>query len=179
MSCDYISRRNTWSLASHTCLTERITHAAFKVFVGHMHKFFIRINLTDFKSQTLQRGSGFLHNFIINWRGQWKKGISHVFDKMEFCMLLLRSIHLLFARNVLSTHTQSFLVIRNNYLNANFSNRVIFIHSAFMQVTTISKYSKTDWKSYLLITLKYCVCNALCLKQCLKSFIAPKQRYRQ
>ena len=107
-----------------------------------------RHNITVVSGSSVATSPGQQAQF--NWRGQWKKGISHIFDKMEFCMLLLRSTHLLFARNVLSTHTQSFWVIRNNYLNANFSNRVIFTRNAFMQVTTISKYSKTDWKSHYL-----------------------------
>ena len=46
-----------------------------------------------------------------------KKGISHIFDKMEFCMLVAKSTYLLFARNVLSTHTQSFWVICNKKIN--------------------------------------------------------------
>ena len=41
-------------------------------------------------------------------------------------MLLPKSTHLLFARNVLSSHTQSFRVICNNFSNANFSKSCNF-----------------------------------------------------
>ena len=98
---------------------------------------------------------------------------------MEFCILLLRSTHLLFARNVLSTHTQSFLVIRNNYLNANISKSRNFYPQRVYASDDHFQIFENRLKILLLATLKYCVCNGLCLKQCLKSFIPPKQRYRQ
>ena len=46
-------------------LSEKITH--FKVLVGYMHKFLYVF--TDFKYQkcSMQRGPGFLHNFIIDY----------------------------------------------------------------------------------------------------------------
>ena len=112
-------------------------------------------------------------------KGSVEKGDKSYFDKMEFCMLLLRSTHLLFARNVLSTHTQSFWVIRNNYLNANFSKSRNFYPQRVYASDDHFQIFENGSKILLLTTLKYCVCNALCLKQCLKSFIAPKQRYRQ
>ena len=72
-------------------------------------------------------------------------------------MLLLRSTHLLFARNVLSTNTQSFLVIRNNYLNANFSKSRNFYPQHVYASDDHFQIFENGLKILLLTTLKYCV----------------------
>ena len=119
-------------------------------------------------------GSASYSTIVIIEGVSGKRGC-HVFDKMEFCMLLLRSTYLLFVRNVLSTHTQSFLVIRNIYLNASFSKSRNFYPQRVYAGDDHFQIFENGLKILLLTTLKYCVCNGLCLKQCLKSFIAPKQ----
>ena len=76
-------------------------------------------------------------------------------------MPLVKSTHLLFARNVLSTHTQSFLVIRNNYLNADFSkSRNFYAQNVYASDDHFPIFENGT----KILTLKYCVCNALYVK---------------